>query len=158
MGMRTVWLCVLLSAMAVGSGAASSPGQRREATARVIRIQVGDNLKFLPAAITAAPGELVKVVLTDAGQMPKLAMAHNFVLLKKGVEAKTVAEQSASARESGFIAPSVMHQVLASTTLVGPGETADTTFVTPIDPGEYEFICTFPGHFALGMKGILTVK
>jgi len=24
--------------------------------------------------------------------------------------------------------------------------------------GRYDFLCTFPGHFAVGMKGVLVVK
>jgi uncharacterized cupredoxin-like copper-binding protein len=32
------------------------------------------------------------------------------------------------------------------------------TFTVPKKPGVYTFICTFPGHFAGGMKGTLTVK
>ena len=31
-------------------------------------------------------------------------------------------------------------------------------FVAPTKPGKYMFICTFPGHFAGGMTGTLTVK
>ncbi|HUO64394.1 MAG TPA: plastocyanin/azurin family copper-binding protein [Terriglobales bacterium] len=32
------------------------------------------------------------------------------------------------------------------------------TFEAPMEPGEYTFVCSFPGHFALGMKGQLIVK
>jgi azurin len=94
----------------------------------VIQINVGDNMKFVPAAISAAPGEVIKVVIKHVGQMPKVAMGHNFVLLKKGADAKKLVEQCSSARETEFIAPSVRPQLLASTRLVGPGETADATF------------------------------
>ncbi len=128
------------------------------AAARVIQIEVGDNMKFMPAALTAAPGEQIRVVIKHVGQMPKVAMGHNFVLLKKGVDAQGVADKCSSARDTEFIAPSVKHQLLASTTLVGPGETAEATFVAPSVRGDYQFICTFTGHFALGMKGTLTVK
>jgi azurin len=155
--MRTVCLCALLS-LVVSSSIAASSGARPEATARVIQIEVGDTMKFIPAAIQAGPGELIRVVIKHVGQMPKIAMGHNFVLLKKGIDPKGVAETCASSRETEFISPSVRHQMLVTTKLVGPGETADATFVTPIERGAYTFICTFPGHFALGMKGILTIK
>ena len=31
-------------------------------------------------------------------------------------------------------------------------------FTAPAKPGSYTFFCTFPGHFAAGMKGVLVVK
>jgi azurin len=130
----------------------------RGAAPRVVQIDVGDSMKFNPAAITAAPGEQIKVVLKGVGQMPKLAMGHNFVLLKKGTNAKALSDTCAPARETAFIAAAVKDQILAHTTLVGPGETAEVTFAAPAQRGEYQFICTFPGHFNLGMKGVLTVK
>jgi azurin len=155
--MRTACLSALASLVAV-SIIAGAPVPARAAAARVIQIEVGDNMKFAPAAITAAPGESVKVVLKHVGQMPKMAMGHNFVLLKKGVDAKGVADKCASSRDTEFIAAAVQPQLLASTKLVGPGETAEATFTAPAQRGDYQFICTFPGHFAVGMKGILTVK
>jgi azurin len=155
--MRTACSLALL-ALVVSSAVVASPAPRSGAEPRVIQIEVGDNMKFVPAAITAAPGESIRVVIKHVGQMPKVAMGHNFVLLKKGVDARKLADKCSSARDTEFIIPAVKGDLLASTRLVGPGETADTTFVAPAVRGEYQFICTFPGHFAVGMKGTLTVK
>jgi azurin len=136
--------------------ATSSPSAAPQA--RLIQIEVGDNMKFLPAAITAAPGESIKVVLKSVGKMPKAAMAHNFVLLKKGADPKKLVDACASAADTNYIAASVTTQLLAYTRLIGPGETAEAPFEAPAVRGDYVFVCTFPGHFALGMKGVLTVK
>ena len=155
--MRTARSLALV-ALVVASSIGAAPGPRAAAAPRVVQVEVGDNMKFISAAITATPGESITVVIRHMGKMPKVAMGHNFVLLKKGVDARKLADQCASARDTDFIAPSVRPQLLASTTLVGPGETAETTFVAPAQRGDYTFICTFPGHFAVGMKGILTVK
>jgi azurin len=125
--------------------------------ARTIEIQVGDNMKFNPSAVEARVGERLHIVLKNVGTMPKVAMGHNLVLLKKGANPKAVVDKCANARESDFIAADVKDQILAATRLVGPGETSDVTFEAPAK-GEYDFICTFPGHFNLGMKGKLTVK
>jgi azurin len=47
--------------------------------------------------------------------------------------------------------------VLFHTSVVQP-ETSDTIyFIAPSTPGDYDFICSFPGHAAL-MKGILRVE
>jgi azurin len=151
-------LSALLSFVVLSDGPAAAAPPSAGAAPRVIQIQTGDNMKFEPAAITAAPGESIKVVLKHVGQMPKVAMGHNFVLLKKASDAKGVVDKCASARDTDFVAPSVQPQLLAYTKLVGPGETVEVTFTAPAQRGDYLFICTFPGHFAMGMKGTLTVK
>jgi len=128
-----------------------------QSSGRTVEIVVGDNMKFSPDALTAKPGERITVVLKDVGQMPKAAMGHNFVLMAKGADPKAYAEKAAPLRETDFIVPALNHQVLAFTKLVGPGETAEVTFAAPTERGAYTFICSFPGHFAMGMKGTLTV-
>ena len=42
--------------------------------------------------------------------------------------------------------------------LLGPNETGEVTFQAPTEPGEYPFLCTFPAHCSIGMKGVLIVK
>ncbi len=134
------------------------PSAAQSGAARTVEIQASDTMRFTPARLEARAGEELHVVLTDVGTMPKSAMAHNFVLLKKGADPKAFADKSATARDTDFIAPSLKDQVIASTKLVGPGETADVTFAAPQKPGDYTFICSFPGHFAVGMRGTLVVK
>ena len=124
---------------------------------RTVEIQVGDHMKFSPAAIDAKAGESIRVVLKHVGTMPKAAMGHNFVLLKKGVNPKAYVDKAASARDTDFVPPALKDQVIAATRLIGPGETSEASF-TAAATGEYDFICTFPGHFALGMRGKMRVQ
>ena len=42
--------------------------------------------------------------------------------------------------------------------LAGGGETVEVTFRAPTAPGTYTFLCSFPGHFAAGMRGTLVIK
>jgi azurin len=125
--------------------------------ARTIEVQVGDNMRFTPAAIDAKAGERLHIVLKNTGAIPRRAMAHNLVLLKKGTNPKSFVDKCANARASDFIVAEVKDQILAATGLVGGGETSDATFTAP-SAGDYDFVCTFPGHFNLGMRGKLTVK
>jgi azurin len=46
--------------------------------------------------------------------------------------------------------------VIAASEIAGPGKTVTVEFATP-PAGEYEFVCTFPGHFAM-MKGAFIVE
>ena len=126
---------------------------------REVKIEGNDQMKFSVTDIQAKPGEQIKIVLVGVGKMPKMAMAHNWVLLKAGVNAQTFANDSMMAGPAAnYIAAARKADVLAATTLVGAGETAEITFKAPTAPGTYTFICSFPGHFAAGMKGTLVVK
>jgi azurin len=108
--------------------------------------------------IAARPGETLHVVLKNTGTMPKAAAAHNFVVLKAGTDQVAFNNAAFNARETDFIPPQMKDAVLASTGLAGPGETVETTFKVPAKPGRYAFLCSFPGHFGLGMRGTLVVK
>jgi azurin len=118
----------------------------------------GDDMKFSTTKIAAKPGESVHVVLKNVGTVPKIAMAHNFVLLNSTADTNAFVQAAMTARETDYVPAAMKAQVLASTKLAGPGETVDVTFKAPTKPGTYTFLCTFPGHFAAGMKGELVVK
>lgn len=47
-------------------------------------------------------------------------------------------------------------EVLHHTPLVNPEETVTLRFIAPEKPGEYPFVCTFPGHWRL-MNGVMKV-
>jgi azurin len=125
---------------------------------RTIEIKGTDDMKFSVTAITAKPGERIRVVLVSVGSMPKMVMAHNFVLLKKGADQQAFVNASALARDTAFIAPAQKANVLAATALAGAGEKVEVIFTAPKVAGTYPYVCSFPGHFAAGMKGVLTVK
>jgi azurin len=128
------------------------------AGARTVEITGSDTMKYSVTEITAKPGEKIHVVLKALGSMPKIAMAHNFVLLKAGINPQDVANAAFNARATDFIPPDMKDKIIANTTLVGGGETAEVTFTAPAKPGTYAYLCTFPGHFSQGMTGKLIVK
>jgi azurin len=125
---------------------------------RTIEIIGTDNMKFDVTTIEATPGEEITIVLTTKSQIPKQAMAHNVVVVDKDTDIDAFANASARARDNDYIAPDYEDAVIAATDLAGGGETVEVTFTVPETEGDYEFICSFPGHYAAGMKGVLTVK
>lgn len=127
-------------------------------TPRVIEVTGTDNMKFDVETMQAQPGETIKVVLKTVSRIPKQAMAHNIVFLHSGVDMRAFVNASAKARDNQYIAPELEDQVLATTDLAGGGETVEVTFTVPMVPGDYEYVCSFPGHFYGGMKGVLIVK
>jgi len=92
------------------------------------------------------------------GTIPKIAMAHNVVVLKPGTDIPKLLADGAAHRATDFIPPTMIGSVIAKTALAGPGETVQVTFAVPAKPGRYPFICTFAGHYQAGMKGTLVVR
>ena len=62
----------------------------------------------------------------------------------------------AGANATNALPDSVKGDVIAATKLLGPAESETISFTAP-EPGDYEYVCTFPGHFAM-MRGIMNVK
>lgn len=125
---------------------------------RTVEITGSETMKYDVTEITAKPGEKIHVVLKAIGSMPKIAMGHNFVLLKAGASPQEVSNAAFNARDTDFIPAAMKDKILAFTKVAGGGETVDVTFTAPAKAGKYDYLCTFPGHFAAGMKGTLTVK
>jgi azurin len=97
----------------------------------------------------------VELTLTHGGKLPKEAMGHNWVLVN-APDLNAVANAGMSAGISNsYIAPGDK-KVLASTRIVGGGESATVTFPTSIfkKGGSYMFLCTVPGHNSM-MRGVL---
>lgn len=128
------------------------------AAAREVKMTGNDQMQYSIKRIEAKPGESLKVVLTAVSSMPKTEMAHNFILLKKGANPDAFVMAGAMARKTEYVPEAKKDQILASTTLAGGGETVEVTFDAPTEPGEYVYLCSFPGHYAAGMKGLLVVK
>jgi azurin len=132
-------------------------GASAAAQTRTVELVATDNLKFSTTTIDARPGESLRIVVKASGQMPKIAMAHNFVLLQPGTDPAGFANEGAMHRGTDFIAPGLAGQVIAKSTMAGAGESAEVTFTVP-GPGSYPFVCTFPGHVVSGMQGTLVVR
>jgi azurin len=137
---------------------AAKPAAKAGGAARTVNITGSDQMKYDISTINAKPGERLHIVLKNVGQMPKVAMAHNFVLLNAGADVDAFTKAAISARDTDYVPASMKAQVVGHTALAGPGETVETTLTVPSKPGSYTFLCSFPGHYAAGMKGTLVVK
>lgn len=100
-------------------------------------------------------GQTVK--LTFNNTHPTLPQPHNFVLGKAGVDKGKmlgIAMTAMTLVDKGYIPDSP--DILAHTKLIQPSQSETIEFVVPA-PGEYNYICTFPGHGAI-MNGVLTAE
>ena len=126
--------------------------------ARTIDIVATDDMKYSVKEIAASPGERIRIRLTSKGVIPKVAMAHNVVVVKLDTDIDLMLKEGAPYRENDFIPPAMQQFVIAKTAFAGPGERVRVTFTVPETPGNYPFLCTFAGHYQAGMKGTLIVK
>lgn len=118
----------------------------------------GEGDLILLETIEVQPGEEIRIRLTTRSDLPKSAMAHNWVLMVLGADANTYVSEASKAMDEDYTPEALSDQVLFHTEMVGGGETTEVTFTAPDEPGEYEYLCSFPGHYAAGMKGFLVVK
>ena len=142
--------------------AASAPTPAPAAAGpRLITIETDDAqfmMKFSLKTIEATPGEELRVVFINKSALPKAAMGHNLIFLKKGTDMDEFIPAAALHKETTGVPPEMEDKVIAHTKILGPGERAELTFKAPDEAGDYDYICSFPGHYLSGMKGLLKVK
>jgi azurin len=132
-----------------------------EAPPKEVKIQADDKMRFDVTAFDASPGQKVSVTITNIGTTPKFSMGHNFVMLDRIINTGNVQSaflDKASTEASHDYVPPGAKEVLAHSKLLGPGESEVVTFNAPYIPGQYLYLCSFPGHYSQGTKGFMTVK
>ncbi|MGK0240481.1 MAG: azurin [Candidatus Pelagisphaera sp.] len=124
----------------------------------VLELSGNDTMQFDNKAFDVAVGEEIKLVFTNKGTLPKAAMGHNVVILKPGTNVMAFGGGAMAAAATNYVPQDgpMAAQVIAHTKVLGPGESETITFKLDA-AGEYSFICSFPGHYAL-MKGVITAK
>ena len=133
----------------------AKPKAASSGNATVIELKVvPEMLQFDKKVIQVKAGQKVVINLENPD-----GMQHNFLLIKPGSLQKVgkAADEMLSdpkASEKQYV-PQIA-EVLFSTKLVNSGETVTLEFTVPTTPGDYPYVCTFPGHWR-GMNGILRV-
>lgn len=118
--------------------------------------------------LSTLPGKMLfdkKIITVTAGSRIALIlenpdpMSHNVVIVKPGTAEKVGnAAEAMANRKDGFeknFVPNIP-EVLFATPLVNRDKQFQLNFKTPVKPGDYPFMCTFPGHWRV-MNGILKV-
>jgi azurin len=122
---------------------------------KVIVVKVLKNvMKFDKQLLTAKAGTTIQVVL----QNPDF-MQHNWVLTKPKMMEKVGAAadklvQNPNGAKMNYV-PRIP-EVLTATPLINPGGKYTLTVKIPDTPGDYPYVCTFPGHWRI-MNGVLRV-
>ncbi|WP_406684918.1 azurin [Seonamhaeicola sp. MEBiC1930] len=120
-------------------------------------VLVGDDgMKFDKTEIKVKVGQKVKLTLRHKGKMDINVMGHNVVILNKGVNVAAFAVKAGASRDTKYIPGDSGEDIIAHTDLIGGGQTTSIEFDAP-EAGIYDFICSFPGHYAI-MKGKFIVE
>jgi azurin len=152
---------VLLTAPLVTAGPYEQAGTPAPTSSvRTVDITGGDDMKYSVTTIPAKRGEQLRIRLVSKGTLPKVAMAHNVVVLKATASQVKFVTAAGMAASSGYIPQEkeLKDQIIAATAMAGPGETVEVTFKVSNEAGKLPYVCTFPGHFAAGMRGVIEVK
>ncbi|MDB4541357.1 plastocyanin/azurin family copper-binding protein [Akkermansiaceae bacterium] len=98
-------------------------------------------------------GKKVKLIFVNPDFMP-----HNLVIVKPGT-ADAVGNSAIALGAEGFKKAWLPESadILHASRLLEKGETQELEFTAPTTPGDYQFICTFPGHAGI-MRGTIHVK
>ena len=128
-------------------------------------VVVGDSIKTVDGeayltleAIKVEPGKKVTIRLTTKSELPPRSMSHNWVLLKREADPAAFDKEAVLAVDNNYIPPLKENEIIAHTGLAGGGETVSVTFTAPKKQGMYDYLCSFPGHFANDMRGKLIVQ
>ena len=134
---------------------AQMPNASTEPTLELAVNVVRGQMKFSLPSFSVKPSQRVKITFTNPDEMQ-----HNLVVIKPGTTdaVGTLADAMArtpDAAERNYIPPTP--DVITSTKLVDPQQTATLEFVAPRESGDYPYICTFPGHWRV-MQGTMKVS
>lgn len=116
-------------------------------------VEVGDSLQYNVAEMTADKScELIKVTIKHTGNLPAIAMGHNWVLSRAGDLSGIAADGISAGIDNNYVKPDD-DRVFAATKIVGGGESDTIEFSTStLNGDEFVFFCSFPGHSSI-MKG-----
>ncbi|WP_395717155.1 plastocyanin/azurin family copper-binding protein [Prosthecobacter sp.] len=140
---------------ATAAAAPAAPAANLPVLEVTIKPDSANPLAYDTKTISAKAGQKVK--LTFNNTHPTLPQPHNFVLGKLGVDKGkmlNIAMAAMTLVDKGYIPESA--DILANTKLLQPGQSETIEFTLPT-AGEYNYICTFPGHGAI-MNGVITAQ
>lgn len=178
LSINSLLIALVVTMAACGNGEdAPAPGEDTSDDIRTIEIIGTDDMRYVVASeeeglvtgsqvgdeyeleqILASPGEELRIVLRTRSDLPGTAMSHNFALLELDADVDEFANTSITASDNDYISPDFEDQLIAATSMLAGGESETIEFTVPEETGEYDYACTFPGHFAAGMNGQLVVE
>lgn len=144
-------------AAAVAAAPAADTTAASTVTEILIKPDTANPLAFDLKTFSVKAGQPVKLTFENKSALPQ---PHNWILGKIGSKDTLIAAANAMVTDPNGMAKGYLPdipEVLAHTKLLNPGDTGTAEFTAPTEPGEYPYICSFPGHAAI-MNGFMIVE
>ncbi len=144
----------LAGALAPGKAAPIRKSLRELAVRVVVLHTLTEQMMYDLHYFTVQAGKPGQIILDNTDNMP-----HNVVITAPGAFQEIALTAGAMSppddpKAKAFVPDSP--KVLQSTPLVQPGESDTLSFTAPEKPGNYTFLCTYPGHW-VKMYGVMQV-
>ena len=123
-------------------------------THQVVELKAVEGMKYDVMTFTVKSSKPIAIVFSDGDQLQ-----HNLVVLKPGALEACCTKADAMAAQPDAIAKNYIPSftdIIKNTKLLNPGETEVLKFEA-LPPGEYPYLCTFPGHCHI-MRGVMKVE
>lgn len=144
----------LALALPADAGAAARRELRELGVQVVVLHPIPHQIAFDRKQVYVEAGKGVEMLLENGDVMP-----HNLVITSPGALAKVgLAAEAMATQADGYDRDFVpnLPEVLYATKLLQPGQVGRISFTAPKAPGEYPYVCTFPGHWRV-MYGTMFV-
>ena len=126
------FLALCFAAMLAACGGTNGPSTSLKVTTT--------DFAFSPNTFTVPAGQTISLHITNNG-----AVAHSLIIMKAGMQVENHFSDTN---------PSSIYWQEAP---VPPGNSIQTTFTAPSEPGEYQIVCGVSGHLEAGMVAKLFV-
>jgi len=106
--------------------------------------------------IVVEAGKPIEIILQNDDSMP-----HNLVVITPGAveEIGTATEKMPPEPDAeGRLYVPASPKILYATKLLDPGQKAKLSFTAPTEPGDYPYLCTYPGHWRRMVGNMAVVK
>lgn len=120
---------------------------------QVVELKAVEGMKYDLMSFTVKAGKPIALVFTDADQLQ-----HNLVVVKPGALEPCCKKADEMAAQPDAIAKQYIPSfadIIKASKLLNPGET-EILKIGALPPGEYPYLCTFPGHCHI-MRGVMKV-
>ena len=115
---------------------------------------VREQMRFDTAELVVEAGKPFEIICENVDVMP-----HNLVVVAPGARQEigvAAMAMPATPDKAGRLYVPDSKKILAATKMLEPGQKETLKLRAPREPGEHEFVCTFPGHWTV-MWGRLVV-
>lgn len=152
---RNIWLRPLIvNPDAKGTPAPASKPQAAVKPDQTLKIKtLTAQMKYDLSDFTVRPGQQIKLDFENGDDLP-----HNLVFCQPGTDTAAMAMKQMDNPEAALKRNWLPDdkRIWLHSKMLNPHESETLTFTAPEKPGDYPYVCTFPGH-ALTMRGSMKV-